>query len=94
MVKNPPANAGDTRNVGLIPGLRRALGEENGNPLQYLCLGNPIDRVAQWAAVHSPWCQESDTTEHRHATMTFCILNINALVLHVGDTFSHSVTSP
>ena len=38
--------------------------------------------------------QESDVTEHGHATTTFCILNINALVLHVGDTFSSSVTSP
>ena len=38
--------------------------------------------------------QESDVTELRQATTAFCILNINALVLHVGDTFSHSVTSP
>ena len=39
VVKNPPANAGDT---GLIPGLGRSPGEENGNPLQYSCLGNPM----------------------------------------------------
>ena len=42
MVKNPPANAG---NMGLIPGSRRTPGEGNGNPLQYCCLGNPMDRV-------------------------------------------------
>ena len=41
VVKNPPANAGD---VGSIPGLGRSPGEGNGNPLQYSCLGNPLDR--------------------------------------------------
>ena len=41
VVKNPPANTGDT---GSVPGLRRSPGEENGNPLQYSCLGNPMDR--------------------------------------------------
>ena len=48
-VKNPPANAGD---VGLIPGLGRSPGEGNGNPLQYSCLENPMDRGAWWATVH------------------------------------------
>ena len=43
VVKNPPANAGDARNVGSIPGLRRSPGEGNGNPLQHSCLENPID---------------------------------------------------
>ena len=49
MVKNPPANAGD---VGSIPGLGRSPGEGNGNPLQYSCLGNLMDRAAWWATVH------------------------------------------
>ena len=49
MVKNPPVNAGD---VGLIPGSGRSAGEGNGNPLQYPCLGNPMDRGAWWATVH------------------------------------------
>ena len=44
MVKNPPANAGDTRDAGSIPGWGRSPGEGNGNPLQYSCLGNPMDR--------------------------------------------------
>ena len=48
-VKNLPANAGDT---GLIPGLGRFPGKGNGNPLQYSCLGNPMDRGARWALVH------------------------------------------
>ena len=45
-VKNLPAVAG---NLGSTPGLGRSLGERNGNPLQYSCLGNPVDRGAQWA---------------------------------------------
>ena len=52
MVKNPPASAGDTGDVGLIPGSGRSPGEGHGNPLQYSCLENPKDRGAWWAAVH------------------------------------------
>ena len=57
MVKNLPANAGDanagdTRDVGLIPGSGRSLGGGNVNPLPCSCLGNPMDREAWWAAVH------------------------------------------
>ena len=44
MVKNPPTNAGDTRNVGSIPGSGRSPGREHGNPLQYSCLENPMNR--------------------------------------------------
>ena len=51
VVKSPPANARDIREAGLIPGLGRSPGEGNGNPLQYSCLGNPMDRGAWWAAV-------------------------------------------
>ena len=46
MVKNPPVNAG---NAGLIPGWGRSTGEGNGYPLQYSCLGNPMDRGAEQA---------------------------------------------
>ena len=52
VVKNLPASAGDIRDVGSIPGLRRFPGEGHGNPLQYSCLENPVDRGAWWAAVH------------------------------------------
>ena len=52
MVKILPANTGDARDLGLIPGLGRSPGERNGNPLQYSCLGNPMDRGALWAMVH------------------------------------------
>ena len=46
VVKNPPASEGDVRNVGSIPGSGRSSGEGNGNPLQYSCLENPMDRGA------------------------------------------------
>ena len=49
VVKNPPANAGDT---DLILGLGRSPEEGNGKPLQYSCLGNPMDRESRWATVH------------------------------------------
>ena len=49
MVRNLPANAGD---FGSIPGSGKSPGEENGNPLHYSCLGNPMDSGAQWATVH------------------------------------------
>ena len=46
VVKNPPASAGDVRDLGLIPGLGRSPGEGNGNPLQCSGLENPMDREA------------------------------------------------
>ena len=58
VIKNPPANAGD---AGSIPGSGRCPGEGNGNPLQYSCLGNPMDRGAWEATVHGV-AKESDMT--------------------------------
>jgi len=68
LIKNPSANAGDLRDVGLIPGSGSSPGEGNGNPLQYSCLEDPMDRGAGWATVHG--VTESDMTEaiwHAHA---------------------------
>ena len=53
VVKNLPTDAGDIRDVGLIPVLGRSHEEGNGNPLQYPCLGNAMDRGAWWATVHA-----------------------------------------
>ena len=62
MVKNSSANAGDTGEVGSIPGSGRSPGEGNSYPLHYSCLDNSLDREAWWATV--PWDhKESDTTE-------------------------------
>ena len=52
MVKNLPANAGDTGDAGSIPGAKRALGVGNGNPHRYSCLENSMDGGAWWATVH------------------------------------------
>ena len=58
VVKNLPANTGDT---GSIPGLGRSLGEGNAYPLQYSCLGNSMDRGTCWAMVHG--AAKRNTTE-------------------------------
>ena len=52
VVKSLPASAGDIRDTGSIPGLGRAPGGMHGNPLQYSCLENPMNREAWWATVH------------------------------------------
>ena len=61
VVKNLTANAGDTRDVGSVPGFRRSLGERNGNPLQYSGLENSMDRGAWWATIQR--VAGLDTTE-------------------------------
>jgi len=52
VVKNPPANAEASGDTISIPGLGRSPGEGNGNPFQYSCLGNPVNRGAWWATDH------------------------------------------
>ena len=52
VVKNPPTNAGDAKDAGLIPGSGISPGVGNGNPFQYSCLENLMDRGAWWATVH------------------------------------------
>ena len=62
VAKNPPINAGDARDLGSIPGSERSPGETNGDPFQYSCLGNPMDREAWQATVHRV-TKELDTTQ-------------------------------
>ena len=52
MVKNLPSNAGGTGDAGSTPGLGESLGDGNGNPFQYSCQGNPMERGAWWVTVH------------------------------------------
>ena len=52
LVKKPPVNAGDTRDMSSIPGSGRSPGGGHGNPLQYSCLENSMDRGAWWVTVH------------------------------------------
>ena len=60
VVKNPPANAQD---MSLTPGSGRSSGGRNGNPLQYSCLENPIDRGTWWATVHGVTVKDDLVTE-------------------------------
>ena len=76
VVKNPPANAGKVRNLGLIPGSERSPGRGNSNPLQYSCLENPSDRGAWWAMVHRfaeswTWLKQLSTHTHIHKSSSF-----------------------
>ena len=68
VVNNPPANAGDAKDVGLIPGSGRFPEEGNGNPVQYSCLENPVDRGAWPATV--PRVAKSQTQLKRLGTHT------------------------
>ena len=66
MLQDLPANAGDIRDVSLIPGSGRSPGGGSGNPLQYSCLGNPTDGL-QSLAGYSPWvCKESGLNDWAH----------------------------
>ena len=70
VVKNPPANAGDKRNLGSIPGSGRTPGGGRGNPHQYSYLDSPMNRGAWWATVHG--AAESDmATATSHARMRY-----------------------
>ena len=62
VVKNLPANAGDVGDTGSVPGSGRSPAGGSGNPLQYSCLGNPMDTGA-WQATVGGVTKESDTTE-------------------------------
>ena len=87
VVKNRPANAGD---VGSIPGLGRAPGEGNGNPLQYSCLRNPMDwgdwriesmglqsrtQLSNWARIHTRWIQ-FQTKSYWHKSFSLFFLTV------------------
>ena len=65
VVKNPPANTGDTRDTNLIPGSGRPLGVGNGNPLQYSFLENSMDIGAWWATVHGVAKNQTRLSAHK-----------------------------
>ena len=84
-VKNLPASAGDTRDVGSVPGSGRSPGRGHGNPVQYSCLENPINRGAWEATVHS--VAESNMTEHTHMQLWeshFISLNFRVFLCKMG----------
>ena len=84
VVKISPAHAEDAADVSLIPGSARSLSEGNGNPLQYSCLGNSVDRGAWWATIHGV-AKSQDITERvctkytRECRIAFLESKINRL---------------
>ena len=77
VVKNPPANAGDVRDAGSSPGSGRSPGEGNGNPLQYSCLVNPMDRGAWQGVVHTVAKSQTRPKQHRmHAYILRYVQNL------------------
>ena len=66
VVKNLPSNSEDTEDMGSFPGSERSPGEGNGNPLQYSCLGNPMDRGASQATVHRIAKSQIQLSIHAH----------------------------
>ena len=77
MVKNPPANAGDIRDVGLIPGSGRSPGVGNGKSLQYSCLENFLVRRPWWATVHGVTKTRIRLSTHIIAYVTYSVTNQN-----------------
>ena len=79
MVTNLPANAGDARDAGSIPAQGGSPGVGNGNPPQYSCLENSMDR-----GVYSPWdLEEEDTVEH--LTLTYSLLQYADAIIDFSD---------
>ena len=78
MIKYLPANAGDT--IDAIPGSGRSPGGGNGNPLQYSCLENPMDRGA-WRAIDPGTTKKSDATEHAHISL--CSFYLYAIFIYL-----------
>ena len=102
MVKNPPASAGD---VGLIPGSGRSPGEGNANPLQYSCLGNPMDRGAWRAITHGviksrTWLsmqQQHQASRRPRLAFNQCLIFpfvFKCHQLHPSPNMSHPLGSP
>ena len=86
--KESTCNAGD---LGLIPGSGRTPGEGNGNPLQYSCLENPMDRGAWWATVH--WVAKSQMTERLTLSLTFYFV-LDPILFYFFKNFTFSVPFP
>ena len=90
VVKNPPANAGDIRGMGLIPGLGRSPGVRNGTPLQYSCLENSMGRGARWAiayGVAKNWTQLST-----YLDVTNYVVNIIIIFFQMFISILYSYT--
>ena len=85
VVKNPPASVGDSRDSSLIPKSKRYPGVENGNPFQYSCLENSIDREVWWATVHRviELNMTETTHSHTHAHAYYIYIFFNKIKLSI-----------
>ena len=83
VVKNLPANVGDTRDMGLIPGSERSPGGGNGTPLQYSCLENPMDRGAWWATVHGVIKSQTRLSMSMNVESLLMYCKISYLTVHI-----------
>ena len=72
VVKNPPVHAEDTRDTGSIPWSGRSPGGGNGNPVQYSCLENPMDRGAWQATVHGVVKSQTQLSTHTRTHIPVC----------------------
>ena len=90
VVKNPPANAGDARDAGLIPGLGRSPEGGNGNPLLYSCLENSLGRGAWWATVHGATKSQTSLSNWAHTYISITTTE----VYEAGDSGRQSNEPP
>ena len=78
MTKSPPANAGDGKGMGLIPGSGKSPRGGHGNPIQYSCLENSMDRGAWWAPIHGV---AKSWTRLKHLSRHACVLHLKFIYL-------------
>ena len=100
MVKNPPSNVGNVRDVGLIPVSGRLPGEGHSNPLPSSCLENPMDRGTWWATVHGVAQSQARLKWTQHAcigwmisvatTILFCCSVYTDTFVYNSQEFVHS----
>ena len=98
LVKNPPANAGVTGDMGLIPGSGRYPGEGDGNQLHYFCLENSLDRGAYWATVHGVTKSQTRLSTHALGPMEGGKTQVSLIPSETntwaGWLFLHSTSAP
>ena len=82
-VKNLPSIAGDTRDMGSIPWLERSPGVGNGNPLQYSCLENSMDRGAWWTTVHGVPKSQTQLSMSINVESLLLYCKISYLIVHI-----------
>ena len=84
MVKNPPANAGNAGDLGLIPGSGRSFGEGNSNPVQYFCLENSMDRGVYWATVHGVTKNQMQLSTHNLIMSEKTLISNKITLMDIG----------